>query len=218
MDIEEKSHSYIDNAEFWRLRHNSNAFDKEINDNIPSMVNDYDSLSSDDSLKNLFIKKSKENNEFIVNNENKINTQRIIDTIELISDDHDECNSKTSAKVEKIVELTNDSNQFTNNAKAEKLRDVTIAGSDLSSSDESMPSNADDLLSKISTDLKQLKVNINEIDSSTGFGDLIDFSDIDGSESVHHSQVQCNEMGESMTSFLFHLIFFRNDKVFLMIQ
>lgn len=199
----EKNSQYLDNTEFWHLRHNSDLYDKQIDNNERSMVTDYDSLSSDDSLKNLFIKKEKENDAFIVNNANKINTKRIIDTIELINTVNDDidCNNKL-AKVEKIVSMA-DSKQIMNNV-MDTLNDVTINGDDLSSSDESMPSNADDLLTKIAYNLKHLKDNIDEIDSSAVTGDLIDFSDDGGESGAHHSQVQCNEMGE----FHFSIFFF----------
>lgn len=210
------------NSEFWRLCHDLDPFDtpslsKNAREKLISlasqMVDESGSgdAESDDSLQNLFVKKERETAAFIANHGNRINTQRIIDTIELIADDSDidsiECNEKSALvkanDVEKKIKrvtfaLIDDDNEISDAWPSHHNHNND--DDDGSDGFESID-NADDLLLKIADNLKHLKENVNEIDAHTSetmkgdtIGDLIDFG-----ESVEQFQMD-KHTGESKSN------------------
>lgn len=198
------SRPHLDSSEFWRLCHDLAPFDaaeqKQID--IMSTDGDVDSISSDDSLKNLFIKKEQENNRFVASHANRINTQRIFDTIELIGGVDAAVESNGGAVKVNKIKTPSKPKQVTFSEIDDAKFDEWTNEDSMRSSGESSPSNADDLLLQITYNLQKLKDNIDEIDSaakaSDTSGDLIDFNDDDGGESVRREQVHCSEMGESL--------------------
>lgn len=186
-----------------------NDFEKILTDHSES---EEASTSSDDSLQNLYVKKSRAHQKFRTAHANTVNTQKIYETIELFGDDDDEDES---------LEKNND----------EKL--LTPLDVDVDEDDNSI-NNADDLLLRIADDVQQLKMNVNQMTSELsrsgslnaldgGNGDLIDFSDdwMNG-ESVKYSDKPtkkvmntCIQGNKQKTFFLnaffsckFHLIMF----------
>lgn len=129
--------------------------------------------SSDDSLHNLYAKKNQANDLFIESHANRVNTQRIYDTIELI-DDHLNENASSGGH-------DSDASNESSNGSATTTTTSTSA------------SNADDLLIKIAKNLKQLKENVAEIGSvakTDSDRDLIDFND-DVDQKPHERNGEC---------------------------
>lgn len=133
-------------------------------------------VSSDDSLQNLYVKNQRAYRKLLKTHANCVNTQKILDTIDLFSDDdenNDECvQSGENGK----SDIDNDMHDFKVNR--------------FESSDIDAIQNADDLLLKIADSVQQLKTNVNQMNelndkcqtSSTATtmpatDDLIDFSD-----------------------------------------
>lgn len=172
----------------------TSIIDKESNEfeecNELKIINNESDSHSNDSLQNLFVKQTEANKLFIETHSNKVNTQRIFDTIKLIGDNkdaipHNENELKNGVSEIKCIE---------------KMHRITVdrgdeyQDNDMISNDSTSISNADDLLEKIATDLNQLKVNVSEIDElrdqkETSMqcyfdGDLIDFNDDCNSENL----------------------------------
>lgn len=173
------------------------------------------SVTSDDSLQNLYVKKVRTNEKFLSAHSNAMNTQKILDTIELI------CTDQSAEKMDE----TNDSVDA--DGKISKSNVVERGANSFDSSESDSINNADDLLLKIAASVQQLKVNVNQIDGldvgdkksnvvatvdqtnkhRTGSieidderqfnheGDLIDFSDDwnSGGESQHSSNSSCDD-------------------------
>lgn len=129
--------------------------------------------SSDDSLHNLYAKKNQANDLLIESHANRVNTQRIYDTIELIDDNLNrnvvaDGGQDSDAKFNSLT-----SNESSNGSTSTSTSTTTTTTT-------TSTSNADDLLIKITKNLKQLKDNVAEIETNTknNFnGDLIDFND-----------------------------------------
>lgn len=130
--------------------------------------------SSDDSLLNLYTKKNHANDLFIESHANRVNTQRIYDTIDLI-DDHLKQNDRHDYGGGVGAGHDSDAkfNSLTSNESSNGSATTTTTTS-------TSASNADDLLIKIANNLKQLKENVSEIGvtvKSDVDKDLIDFND-----------------------------------------
>lgn len=185
--------------------------------------------SSDDSLQNLYVKKSRAHRKLLSTNSNCINTKKILDTIELFSDEDEMDGCVESVKNGKMSDEShnNDINHDRNKLTLSKFERSDIDGIH----------NADDLLLKIADSVQQLKANVNQMSelndkcqtSSDAYavGDLIDFSDdwTNGEsdnnsntsdkpiKKVTHSCVQgksfCNfHFNISLAMFILYLLFF----------
>lgn len=212
---------HLSDSDFWRLCHDLPAIDKSNNvDAYPSPItiatknsdaivsilefsNESDEgidpkhsdesdeaaqSSSDDSLHNLYAKKNKANDLFIKSHANRVNTQRIYDTIELIDNNPIQNgdgvdvghNHDSDAKFNSLT-----SNESSNGSASTTTTTTTSA------------SNADDLLIKIAKNLKQLKENVSEIETTAKSdfdGDLIDFND-DNDQKSHGHNGEFNGVG-----------------------
>lgn len=136
-------------------------------------------VSSDDSLQNLYLKKTRAHRKLLNTHSNCVNTKKIFDTIDLFSNDEDESNDcvVNNGEMSKSDEMRNDTNHDRN--------ELTL--SHFENTDIDTINNADDLLLKIADSVQQLKANVNQMDElnekcqtgSDAFeaGDLIDFSD-----------------------------------------
>lgn len=143
-------------------------------------------VSSDDSLQNLYMKKKREHRKLMNTHSNCINTQKILDTIDLFCDDDDDAKDingdgkQVDKQNGKSVESKNDTNL--------KSDDGFELGLNIVANEIDTINNADDLLLKIADSVHQLKTNVNQLNAfnekcETGSadayvaGDLIDFSD-----------------------------------------
>lgn len=183
---------------------NSWRFGRYDESRVQRMQDSEGSVSSDDSLQNLYAKKVQTNEQFLTQRANLMNTQKIYDTIELICDDQKTENGEN--KNDRVVDK-----------KCERIALQRSANS-FDSNESDTVNNADDLLLKIAASVQQLKENVNQTSelnddrvsatlssspiemekNKTGSlnnnerfidGDLIDFSDdwtVDG-ESKHSS-------------------------------
>lgn len=133
-------------------------------------------VSSDDSLQNLYMKKTRAHRKLMNTHSNCINTQKILDTIDLFCDDDDDAIDNGG----KSVECKNDTNLNRND---EFQFDLNIVANEIDTIN-----NTDDLLLKIADSVQQLKTNVNQLnafnekcetssDAYVAGGDLIDFSD-----------------------------------------
>lgn len=134
-------------------------------------------VSSDDSLQNLYVKKTRAHRKLLSTNANCINTKKILDTIDLFSDDDEmECvKNGENGKSDESHDINHDNQN--------ELKLSTV----FESSEIDGIHNADDLLLKIADSVQQLKANVNQMSelndkcqtSSDAYavGDLIDFSD-----------------------------------------
>lgn len=139
-------------------------------------VNEIEAIMSptdDCSLENLYAKQKVAHHKLLVANGNSVNTQKILDTIELI------CAEQNNG---------HDGNAFENmdmenGGYGDAVKNTTAISTTTAPNNEiDAINNADDLLLKIADSVQQLKANVNQIDAtrtgSTAFdGDLIDFSD-----------------------------------------
>lgn len=141
------------------------------NNNIQSESEEISS-SSDESLQNLYAKKSRAHRKLLTSHANPVNTQKIYDTIDLFANEK-----------QKTFE-TND-----------EISDQIKMPCDMDSDDENdsiiIMDNADDLLIRLADNVHQLKRNVNQMSELNGDGvsiengsinafdggDLIDFSD-----------------------------------------
>lgn len=161
----------------------SNESDEGIDPKHSEESDETAQSSSDDSLHNLYAKKNKANDLFIESHANRVNTQRIYDTIELIGDKPDQIGDggighDSDAKFNSLT-----SNESSNGSASTTTTTNTTANT-------TSASNADDLLIKIAKNLKQLKENVAEIETiakSDFDGDLIDFNDDNDHKSHGHS-------------------------------
>lgn len=142
--------------------------------------------SSDDSLHNLYAKRNMANNLFIESHANRVNTQRIYDTIGLFNDNLNE-NGGGSGHDSDVK-----FNSLTSNESSSGSASTTTMTTTTTSA-----SNADDLLIKIAKNLKQLKENVAEIGTAAKSdfdGDLIDFND-DNDNRSHGCNGECDKVG-----------------------
>lgn len=140
-------------------------------------VSTSEEVSSDDSLQNLYVKKQRAHRKLMSTHSNCVNTQKILDTIDLFSEDEDE----------------KECGKMSENGKSDDANDINHERNELNlnhfeSNEIDAIQNADDLLLKIADSVQQLKTNVNQMSelnekcqtSSTdayAVGDLIDFSD-----------------------------------------
>lgn len=127
--------------------------------------------NADDSLENLYAKQKMAHQKLLVANGNSVNTQKILDTIQLICADE---NGDDVSACDSINTSMHDINAAEENVE-------TLQKNNNNNEFDGI-NNADDLLLKIANSVQQLKANVNQIDGtrtgSTAFdGDLIDFSD-----------------------------------------
>lgn len=207
MDSSTDAPSHLSDSEFWRLCHDLPAIEKSRSvgaysaaltittknsdsnplDGIVSILdesNDSDEgidpkhsdesdeaaqSSSDDSLHNLYAKKNQANDLFIESHANRVNTQRIYDTIDLIDDNLVQNGGGGSVGHDSDAKFNSLTSNESSNGSASTTTTTTSA------------SNADDLLIKIAKNVKQLKENVTEIETTSikshFNGDLIDFND-----------------------------------------
>lgn len=133
-------------------------------------------VSSDDSLQNLYLKKSRAHRKLLSAHSNCVNTKKILDTIDLFSNEEDDTECVDTGENGKSDETRNDTNHD---------RNEQLMLSHFESTEIDTINNADDLLLKIADSVQQLKANVNEMGefngkcetSSDAFvaGDLIDF-------------------------------------------
>lgn len=196
MDSSTDAPSHLSDSEFWRMCHDLPAIrsakksDTSTNqlDDIVSILDESTESdegidpkhsdesdeaaqsSSDDSLHNLYAKKNQANDLFIESHANRVNTQRIYDTIELIDDNLvQNGNGDGSVGRDSDAKYNSLTSNESSNGNASTTTTTTSA------------SNADDLLIKIAKNVKRLKENVTEIETtpikSHFNGDLIDFND-----------------------------------------
>lgn len=144
-----------------------------------------DEVSSDDSLQNLYMKKTRAHRKLMSTHSNCINTQKILDTIDLFCDDDADDDDAEGINADskqngKSVESKNDTNLNGN--------DGFALGLNIVANEIDTINNTDDLLLKIADSVQQLKTNVNQLNAFNGkgetrsadayvAGDLIDFSD-----------------------------------------
>lgn len=140
-------------------------------------------VSSDDSLQNLYVKKAREHRKLLSTHSNCVNTQKILDTIDLF------CNDDVDDEVDNDTQIgvKNGENGKSDDGKNADQNRLNL--SHFTSNDEiDAIQNTDDLLLKIADSVQQLKTNVNQMhelndkcqtSSTVAFptGDLIDFSD-----------------------------------------
>lgn len=137
-------------------------------------------VSSDDSLQNLYMKKTRAHRKLLSTHSNCVNTKKILDTIDLFCNEEDDTECITDGKNSKsgIDEMSQNDTNHTQNE---------LSLSHLESNEIDTINNTDDLLLKIADSVQQLKANVNQMGElnekcqtgSDAFvdGDLIDFSD-----------------------------------------
>lgn len=139
-------------------------------------VNEIEAIMSnadDCSLENLYAKQKVAHQKLLVANGNSVNTQKILDTIELICAEQNNGHDNSAA----------DDSVHAENGIGDAAENMTaITTSTTAPNNEIDAINNADLLLKIADSVQQLKANVNQIDAtrtgSTAFdGDLIDFSD-----------------------------------------
>lgn len=141
--------------------------------------------SSDDSLQNLYVKKVREHRKLLSTHSNCVNTQKILDTIDLFCDADDDEEVDNDEQI-CVKNGENDENGKSDNTNNDQNR-LTL-GHLASNDDIDAIHNADDLLLKIADSVQHLKTNVNQMhelndkyptSSTVAFstGDLIDFSD-----------------------------------------
>lgn len=162
---------------------NNNSFHPELeffDRGILESMHNEEIVSSDDSLQNLYVKQTQAHRKLLSTNENSVDRQKILSTIESLS-----CNNE------------NEQNQNCDDEKCKESDDIDITENSEQHNEyennnevDSM-NNADDLLLSIADLLcTSIKANVNQIDklnektSSNEFvvdpnSDLIDFSDDD---------------------------------------
>lgn len=131
------------------------------------------SSSSDESLQNLFAKKSRAHRKLLTSHANPVNTQKIYDTIDFFTNENNK---------QKSLETSETSD--------ESICTQIQTTSDMDSDEnDSIANNADDLLMRLADNVHQLKRNVNQMSELNGVcnkngsinaldaGDLIDFSD-----------------------------------------
>lgn len=143
-------------------------------------------VSSDDSLQNLFMKKTRAHRKLMNTHSNCINTQKILDTIDLFCDDEDD-DADVDAIKDKRLDVQNGKNVESTNDTNLNRNDGFELGLNFVANDIDTINNTDDLLLKIADSVQQLKTNVNQLNAfnekcKTGSdayvaGDLIDFSD-----------------------------------------
>lgn len=133
-------------------------------------------VSSDDSLQNLYVKKTRAHRKLLSTHSNCVNTQKIFDTIDLFCDGNDVAcvqENGENGKCDESHGTNHDRNEF-NRSRFESNEIDAIH-------------NTDDLLLKIADSVQQLKTNVNQMSElnekcetssdALAAGDLIDFSD-----------------------------------------
>lgn len=144
-------------------------------------------VSSDDSLQNLYVKKQRAHRKLMSTHANCINTKKILDTIDLFSDE-DKNGDDDDGRDKKICE------KMSENGKSDESNDINhkqnvLKLSQFDTNEIDAIQNTDDLLLKIADSVQQLKTNVNQMselndkretsstDAIGAVGDLIDFSD-----------------------------------------
>lgn len=157
--------------------------------------------SSDDSLQNLYVKKTRAHRKFLTAHSNAVNTKKIYETIDLFAKDDDddddddedvEQNDLEKCKNENNVNLKQlpSSNQLLLDAPMECDEHRNENGSAMKKNENGSINNTDDLLLRIADGVQQLKMNVNQmhelnskcknrgtLNAFDDGGDLIDFSD-----------------------------------------
>lgn len=154
------------------MENGNHDFHQCSNNNIQSESEDVSS-SSDESLQNLYAKKSRAHRKLLTTHANSVNTQKIYDTIDLFANENNK---------QKSLE--------TSEASDESICTQIQTTSDIDSDENDLiVNNADDLLMRLSDNVQQLKRNVNQMSELNGVcnknglinaldaGDLIDFSD-----------------------------------------
>lgn len=148
-------------------------------------------VSSDDSLQNLYTKKTRAHRKLMNTHSNCINTQKILDTIDLFCDnDDDDGGIGGDAKNNgvKRADLQNGKGVESKNDPNPNRSDGFQLGLNFIANEIDTINNTDDLLLKIADSVQQLKTNVNQLhafnekcatgsDAYVAGGDLIDFSD-----------------------------------------
>lgn len=155
-----------------------NEFDQSESEDVSS--------SSDESLQNLYAKKSRAHRKLLAAHTNPVNTQKIYDTIDLFA------NESVKQKSLETCEISD-----------ERICAQIQTKSDMDSDEnDSIANNADDLLMRLADNVHQLKRNVQQMSELNGVcnkngslnafdaGDLIDFSDdwMHRGESSHTTQ------------------------------
>lgn len=156
------------------------------NTNIQSESEDISSSSSsDESLQNVYAKKSRAHRKLLTSHANSVNTQKIYDTIDLFDNKNDK---------QKCLETSETSD--------DSICTQIQTTSDMDSDENDLiANNADDLLIRLADNVNQLKRNVNQMSelndnvcnkngsiNALDAGDLIDFSD----DWTHQSEINDN--------------------------
>lgn len=160
---------------------NDNSFDPEFEFYEQDLMENEEIVSSDDSLQNLYVKQTQAHRKLLSTNENSVNRQKILNTIELLSCSNESEQNRLQNCDNKKCEESDDMESNKNSEQHIKCENNDEIDS---------INNADDLLLSIADSVHRLKANVNQIDElneKTGFNafvvdpnsDLIDFSDDD---------------------------------------
>lgn len=161
---------------------NSNMTDSIFDGDMFDLAEIEALMSNDDnSLENLYAKQKVAHQKLLVANGNSVNTQKILDTIQLIYGDEN-----------MTIDNDNNGNVLMNGISAMETTPTNQITTHNHNEIDAI-NNADDLLLEIADSVQQLKANVNQIDAqrtgpTTLDADLIDFSD---------EWLQRNKHGES---------------------
>lgn len=170
--IDDDNDHFISNLE--TLNQQSDMFDQHETS---------EEVSSDDSLQNLYMKKTRAHRKLMNTHSNCINTQKILDTIDLFCDNDDDDAAKDNG-----VAIPNGNGVESKTDPNSHRNDGFQLGLNFIANEIDTINNTDDLLLKIADSVQQLKANVNQLhgfnekcetgsDAYVAGDDLIDFSD-----------------------------------------